>query len=573
MYFSGRGSRLKYYNVALRYCRDIKLLDGSWTLYARIPQITGDPVMPQGYDALVKSLDAAQWVDATIRLDDKFGNNDGKLVWVGKLDDTAPKPTLDGTRLTAQLRNIKGDWSTSSVDLDEHLDVINGVIVYREAYRTGEDAYIRIDSVNIQPLYPVLDEFGQCPGFEFPLTLWLPGMTSANPCTIDMNGGTKISTQITLKQDNVTVIDSASDLPCTFEVTATSPATLLTHTIQNSLPGFPVSLPTGIPWGCKRDHSWVFNYVVGPEKESCSLLLKHPIEIYGVTPHTDDDKTKPPHYYGIPRAALDFYLIHAKKVFPEPINTLKDYVRSIVYASHWCSGFVYDTFRGAASFAQWQGDNWSFNVRLWAHLLRPTTKDNQPVPDTSHCVNCYDQAAVVWTGVTLALETGSVPKLIWRFASPFGFINSTHLVGWPGETNNPFFKQISDAQNIPKTDGRFTWRKSFGNHAFLEFDEGVLDATCGPWVGDKSLDEYLKGSIDYETGYRNPLAEAAIGAREELTKIIDRVTTNADLFTANSNDKERCEEAVARLQTAITTPEHWERHFRKHHSFTHQRSR
>ncbi|KAG9081697.1 hypothetical protein FRC06_005437, partial [Ceratobasidium sp. 370] len=381
--------------IPLRYCRDIKLLNDGWALYARTPQIAESPDTSLGYSALVEKLDAAQWVDATIHLDEIFGNNDGKFVWGGKLNETGRKPTLNGTRLSAELRNTKGEWSTSSVDLDDRLDGMNGIIADRKAYRTGEDGYIRIDSVNIQPLYPVLDEFGQCPGFEFPLTLWSPGMTSANPCTIDMNEGTEISVQITLKQENVTLTGSASNLPCDFRVTTTSPNTTLIHlTIRNSLSGFPVSLPKGIPWGCKREHSWAFNYVAGPEKASYSLPLKHAIEIYGVTPYTNNYKTKPAHYYGIPRDALDFYLVHAKKVFPEPINTLNDYVRSIVYAVHWCSGFAYDTIGGNPCFADPGYDNWcKFNVRLWAYLLRPTTKDDPLHSAGSHHVNCYDQAA------------------------------------------------------------------------------------------------------------------------------------------------------------------------------------
>ncbi|KAG8679805.1 hypothetical protein FRC08_016726, partial [Ceratobasidium sp. 394] len=376
-----------------------------------------------------------------------------------------------------------------------------------------------------------------------------------------MNGGTEISVQITLKREDVTITSTAADLPCTFRVAATGPKTVLVHlTIRNSMSNYNVSLPTGIPWGCKREQTlWQFNYVVGPEKKPYMLSLKHPIEIYGVTPYTKNYKTKPAHYYGMPRDALDFYLIHAKKAFPEPINTLDDYVRSIVYAVHWCSGFAYDTVGGASGFAgEGFGDRCQFNVRLWAHLLHPTTKDEPLQSDGSHHVNCYDQAAAVWTGITLALGPRDVHKLTWRFADPFGHINPTHLVGWPDMTNDPF--PTGDKKKPPQVIARGSERSSFGNHAFLEFDGGVLDATCGPYVGDVTLDGYLEASIDYDTGYESAPG-VADGRRQSLLgsqrKRLDLILNRPRSVQANSDStygfkaREKCEQDIARRQRAI----------------------
>ncbi|KAG8688450.1 hypothetical protein FRC08_011435, partial [Ceratobasidium sp. 394] len=125
----------------LKYCRDIRLdPPGSWTLRANTPVVTLEPdsfKTYEGHQALRKKLDAndTQWRDTTIRLDDVLWNNNGAFNWGGgNVSQSARNPSLKGTVLTAELGGPGGNLPTS-VDLNDHLDGMNGVFSRTDAPR------------------------------------------------------------------------------------------------------------------------------------------------------------------------------------------------------------------------------------------------------------------------------------------------------------------------------------------------------------------------------------------------------------------------------------------------------
>ena len=86
-------------------------------------------------------------------------------------------------------------------------------------------------------------------------------------------------------------------------------------------------------------------------------------------------------------------------------------------------------------------------------------------------------------------------ELAWIYLEPFGYINETNLIGLPN-CNNPFYALTGDPAFVSVDDPR---RTAFGNHAFCEYNSGILDACAGPHLGDENRNAYLATSIDTTT--------------------------------------------------------------------------
>ncbi len=109
-------------------------------------------------------------------------------------------------------------------------------------------------------------------------------------------------------------------------------------------------------------------------------------------------------------------------------------------------------------------------------------------------VNCFDQASAVQ-----ALCSAIGISIQWLFCKPFGFINTTYLVG-VGMCNNPFYP-VSGGKKIEKNDSN---REPFGCHAFcgigINKQDNVLDGCAGPHLGNENWKKYLDVSIDRSLG-------------------------------------------------------------------------
>jgi hypothetical protein len=104
--------------------------------------------------------------------------------------------------------------------------------------------------------------------------------------------------------------------------------------------------------------------------------------------------------------------------------------------------------------------------------------------------NCYDQAAALQTCLGAFGVISS-----WAFQEPFGFINTTNLLGY-GNCNNPFFLHNGTKLIVSEND---PYRTMFGNHSYLIRSGKVLDTCQGPYVGKESIASYISTSIDLKT--------------------------------------------------------------------------
>lgn len=138
----------------------------------------------------------------------------------------------------------------------------------------------------------------------------------------------------------------------------------------------------------------------------------------------------------------------------------------------------YDTVHGAPGFMT---SSRSGNFRLKKFFDSP-----------NHPVNCYDQAGLVQISLAaLSIES------TWLYTEPFGFINTTDLIGI-GQCNNPFFNGVGHLGR-PVVGINEQGRSKFANHAVIRYEGKIIDATQGPCIGDQTPEAYLNSSIDMVT--------------------------------------------------------------------------
>jgi hypothetical protein len=170
---------------------------------------------------------------------------------------------------------------------------------------------------------------------------------------------------------------------------------------------------------------------------------------------------------------------------------------------------IYDRGRGASHYAAGSNGGSSFRVLEYIDTGLPR-----------HLCNCYDQAA----GVQALLAIVGISTQ-WYYMNPFGFINTTSLVGW-GPCNNPFDANsgylVLD-ENDPK-------RTAFGNHGFCTYAGYVLDATSAGHNGIETLPVYVKNAVDSITQlYKNPPYMGTVANAKKQTGLtnIDAVATGS----------------------------------------------
>ena len=124
-------------------------------------------------------------------------------------------------------------------------------------------------------------------------------------------------------------------------------------------------------------------------------------------------------------------------------------------------------------------------MNLTAYINKTVGKRNR----LAGVVNCYDQAAAVCTFATLfGIDVQ------YKFMEPFGYINTTDLVGLDYDNcNNPFFRN-NLANKLVAPD--LPTRSGFKNHAFAVFRGYVFDACAGPALGTQTEAQYVADVID-----------------------------------------------------------------------------
>ena len=150
--------------------------------------------------------------------------------------------------------------------------------------------------------------------------------------------------------------------------------------------------------------------------------------------------------------------------------------------------------------------NQSFD--LSRYLVRPSSL-NIPV-----LVDCEDQAYGLAIVGRLCGASASVLSL-----SPFGYINPTHIVGFAPLCNNPGFL-LPGACPAANCDINALGRQGFLCHLFVLCDGGVYDSCLGPFLGDRSVEEYFECVVDSQTS----LQEFARGNPENTNTVFSVLT-------------------------------------------------
>lgn len=203
--------------------------------------------------------------------------------------------------------------------------------------------------------------------------------------------------------------------------------------------------------------------------------------------------------------ALEFAIV---KAGAQGKSTDKDALAAITKYLHSGHGLVYDTVKGAPRY-------WDPTTGVFSATTYITVPNSAGV---TNLVNCYDQAhGVVTLGNLLGPSVNAIP----RFTMPFGYINTTGLVG-VGSCNNPIFNTTNEVNYIDNvtSSGIVSYsscmpptnrvcgvddkkRSSFSNHMYAILNNGgtnyVFDACAGPVVGNLDRDAYLNMTIDHST--------------------------------------------------------------------------
>jgi hypothetical protein len=261
-----------------------------------------------------------------------------------------------------------------------------------------------------------------------------------------------------------------------------------------------------VPWGIKGSIKWSLLYPVNPPVNAIFMeQLGHqtPIELYGITPNVPT----PFKSTGIPR---DLLRIHLLPVIDRNISTIESWVEWVTqrcFNSQTDTSipipnsdnddgtgpihrYRYDIFRLSTTFSYFNGA--TFDLDQWLRHRQEKGK--------FWTLNCYDQAAIVETSVSLGVP---YDLLQWRFMRPFGYLPGAgvSLVGW-GKVNTTTGFAFDPSRKMLGVDDDN--REGFGNHAFLTMElphkpSLVLDACAGPQVGKLDLDDYCKVAIDQTT--------------------------------------------------------------------------
>ena len=203
--------------------------------------------------------------------------------------------------------------------------------------------------------------------------------------------------------------------------------------------------------------------------------------------------------------ALEFAIV---KAGAQGKSTDKDALAAITKYLHSGHGLVYDTVKGAPRYR----DPTTGVFSATTYITVPNSAG------VTNLVNCYAQAhGVVTLGNLLGPSVNAIP----RFTMPFGYINTTDLVG-VGSCNNPFFNTTNEVNYIDNvtSSGIVSYsscmpptnrvcgvddkkRSSFSNHMYAILNNGgtnyVFDACAGPVVGNLDRDAYLNMTIDHST--------------------------------------------------------------------------
>ncbi|EMD61586.1 hypothetical protein GGP41_004186 [Bipolaris sorokiniana] len=266
---------------------------------------------------------------------------------------------------------------------------------------------------------------------------------------------------------------------------------------------------TGVPGGATKDLPWCYWgeldwELKGSDPKDPIFNCKTQVEFY-VLPATL------PEYFdtsGIPLALLrETHYLSAWMKDPET-----DWIKFVTNALYSDSRLEYEIYNGSSKYVSSRGsfrDLFTNNIGLdfWLDLWLSDLK-GVVLQKAKHTVNCYDLAAICQALVSLGVDS-STQIVRMKYMDPYGFINPTNLIGRKEDPpnpmtnpknlcNNPFYGKVN---GLPMLCGEDEVKRSaFSNHMFVTISKGnghnVLDACCGPQLGDVTLEDYVNQAID-----------------------------------------------------------------------------
>lgn len=231
-----------------------------------------------------------------------------------------------------------------------------------------------------------------------------------------------------------------------------------------------------VPWGYNGRVTWEFRL-------GDSIVAQHDtiFELYAVSPWCHEFLARD----GIQLDLLRFFVLPTRG----DGWYVEQFAPHVVTQVHWHSGFIYNTLNGSERYTIDTTPR-RFALTRWLKDLR---RNKKAVYKST--LNCVDLAQIVGIAVSLGFQDAKdANALEWCSMMPMGFIKETHLIGWASVTNSPFVDANGDFK--PLVDENDVLRQHFKSHWFIRWHSMILDATCGPEVGTKNIDQYLESAID-----------------------------------------------------------------------------
>ncbi|OCK76221.1 hypothetical protein K432DRAFT_151644 [Lepidopterella palustris CBS 459.81] len=250
-----------------------------------------------------------------------------------------------------------------------------------------------------------------------------------------------------------------------------------------------------LPWSITGKLNAMLKRIEGDNEFEVMTVKLPDIEIYVLFDELPD-------YFairGIPRALLQFDTLIPKWMQDTTENS---WVKFVIKAVFGDSRLTYEP--NGDGFGGWYTRSHGSQVHLdlWLSDLMGLTERGDTT--SKYEMTCRDCAGICSVIISLGADFRSVKRVIcW----PFGYIYPTRLIGNGPLCNNPFYRTNKTYFNKPI----YTYpspkpRSKFKDHVFLvhvlgtDQGERILDACCGPQLGDLNITDYLMSAIDRTEG-------------------------------------------------------------------------
>lgn len=342
---------------------------------------------------------------------------------------------------------------------------------------------VTLDSVLCNSAVPVVNRDGVAPYFKSGLQKLCAASVERGPAIIALNSGTAYLTLAgtcgaALNGNKVRISSTWEGFPNDMRTPTSTQDVLLKY--DHFIAQLPLT-HISVPWGFKGVVTWTFE-LLNSQNSAKYQSWDTSIEFYVVSPWCYEFLARD----GIELDLLRFFVLTTR--FKN--YYVKNFAAHVVTQVHYHSGFTYNILGGTSRYVE--QSPWHFRLNTW---LKDLGANKNSV--NKYTLNCIDLAQIVGITVSLCFKNAEdAENLRWCSMMPFGFIKPVHLIGFEKATNNPFVDHYGKREQLVQATNET--RQPFFNHWFIMWNEKILDATCGPQVGLKGIEQYLAGAIDPE---------------------------------------------------------------------------